>query len=260
METRVFKSKFLVGYNADSLDVPKLQAKLQLFHDIKYVLGSENLNLPVVATRQAFVVAQERNEFKVVHNGGVEGWAREQGDMLRAMCRHVQQKAVMKPPPKWYVGMHLEHKDTDTATTAVAVNGASSKKKIEKELTDAKQEEKTSASKSTASSSKSWKYEFDRDTFTFQRREKHAKGSSVPQLALKVYIQGADDADCVMTEFNGGEMHEFEEVTVGEYRDHKARLMGSSTGAIDENKNRTAWTGRLTARILKLVSRKTGTI
>ena len=73
LEKRVHKSKLLVGYSSNNTDVQKLKAKRQLFHDLKYILGSANLTLPVIATREAFVLAQERNEYKIDHKGGVEG-------------------------------------------------------------------------------------------------------------------------------------------------------------------------------------------
>ena len=77
----------------------------------------------------------------------------------------------------------------------------------------------------------------------------------MPELAVTIYVQGCDDADSVMTEFDNGEMQEFDQLTCGEYRAYQARqTVGSSgaTGAIDETRNRTAWIGRLNGEDIKV--------
>ena len=113
------RQKFLVGYTADCIDVGKITFKRQLLHDIIYILKSPNLNLPIVATKKAFIRVQALNEFAVSHKKGVDGWAEDQGEQLRAMCRHVSQKMCLASPPKWFLSLNLGSKDPHETANAV---------------------------------------------------------------------------------------------------------------------------------------------
>ena len=80
--------------------------------------------MPLIGTREALREVQRINEFIVVHKEGLEGWAEEQGEWLRGMLRHVQQKAIMKQPPKWYLAMHLDEQDVEAPQPAVRAKAA----------------------------------------------------------------------------------------------------------------------------------------
>ena len=147
---------------------------------------------------------------------------------LICWLHHVSQRSTLKIQPKWYTALELENEirpiSDDTQLDFEESFAHSAEVEQDEELAELAKTWKAPAPEAEGIERNSeYTYDFDRHAFQFSKTKTKTKGIALPELPVKVYLHCAGKGDHPIAEFADCDMHEYMEVTVGEYRNFQEK-------------------------------------